>query len=279
MNQEQDIRKAPLILEARDFFEREIESVGLQLSDCYIQHLDEYRRVELGLAGKGMKAWRSICHLFFGGFEEDAEVVLRSLVEVVADMYFISLDPQKRAQRFRDYEVIHRLRWRGAGDRLLELTSPEDIQRLALIDADIKRDVDVVFPRQPQWANAERLPTQWADENTALKFEKIDMAILYFSFMKGCTQSHPNIVTLSGYFDWANDRPILRVDPRQPREAHAFADGCQFLHMVIWKLNEIMHLKLDAPLEEGKSIFERLLLSSRHMLPGQQKGKPGQGGR
>jgi len=186
-------------------------------------------------------------------------------------MYFISLEPEKRAQRFRDYEVIHRLRWRKHGERLLDLSSPQDIERLASIDADIKRDVNAVFARQPQWVGRKGLPAFWADEDTATKFEKIGEAELYFHYMQGCTQSHPNIVTLEGYFDWREGRPILRVDPRQPKKAHAFADGCQFLHRAIWHLNELMHLKLETRLVEGRSLVERLTLSSRNMLPGQEE--------
>lgn len=272
MNDEGDIRQDPLLLEARAVFEKAVESVGQELKRCYIERLDEYRRVQLGLAGKGMKSWRSIAALYFGGFEEDAEVVLRSLVEVVADMYFISLDPEKRAQRFRDFEVIHRLRWRKQGERLLDLSSPEDVQRLAIIDADIQREVAAVFARQPEWANRKGLPPWWANEDTATKFEKIGQAELYFHYMQGCTQSHPNIVALEGYFDWKEGRASLRVDPRQPKKAHAFADGCQFLHRVIWQLNQVMHLKLDAVLDEGRPIAERLVLSSRGMLPGQERG-------
>jgi hypothetical protein len=281
MNHERDIRQDPLLLEARVFFEQMIESVGRALKGCYLERLDEYRRVELGLAGKGMKAWRAICHLFFAGFEEDAGVVLRSLVEVVADMYFISLAPEKRAERFRDFEAIHRLRWRKAGDRLLDLSSPAAIERLAIIDADIKKDLDTVLARQPEWAvrirEGKGLPLSWAAEGTATKFEKIGLALLYFNYMTGCTHSHPNIVALEGYFDWVDGRAILRVDSRQPKEAHAFADSCQFVHMAIQHLNEKLHLKLDAMLEEGKTIVERLLLSSREMLPGQPKGEPGGG--
>lgn len=279
MKLEQDIRKDRLLLEARDFFERSIESVGRELGPRYIEHLEEYQKVELGLAGKGMKAWRSICHLFFGGFEEDAEIVLRSLVEVVADMYFISLDPQKRAQRFRDYEAIHRLRWRRRGEMLLTPWDPQDVERLARIDSDIKQEVDTVLARQPQWAKrieeGKGLPPQWADEDTATKFTKIGLDLLYFSYMKGCTQSHPNVVALEGYFDREDGRAILRVDSRPPRQAHALADGCQFLHLAIGHLNEIMHLKLEAAVVEGKHIVEQLLLSSREMLPGQRKRKPG----
>jgi hypothetical protein len=270
MNDEQDIREDPQALQARAFFEQAIESVGRELKGADIQGLDIYPKVELGLAGKGMKSWRALCHLYFGGFEEDAEIVLRSLVEVVADMYFISLDPEKRAQRFRDYEVIHKLRWRRTGDRLPDFLTPDDLQRLIIIDADIKRDVDVVFARQPQWATRQGLPSSW-DEDTATKFVKIDQAILYFNFMKGCTQSHPNVVALESYFDWEEGRPTLRVDSMQPKKAHVLADGCQFLHMAIWKLNEVMNLKLDAMLQKGNPIVDRLLLSSRGMLPGQKE--------
>jgi len=134
--------------EAREFYESLILAFTAKLGARHLGALSPYPKVEVGLGVKGMKSWRAVAHLFFGGFEEDAEIVLRSLVDVVVDMKFISLDPKERAQRFIDYQKIHGLRWLREGKKRLDVTRDEELPG---IEAELNRDAADVLKRRPEW--------------------------------------------------------------------------------------------------------------------------------
>jgi len=204
------------LVQVRDFYEYLIVTFVKELNKLHLDILNPYPRVEVGLAAKGMKSWRAIAVLFFGGFQEDAEIVLRSLVDVVLDMRFISLDPKERAERFIDYREIHRLRFLRRGKELGIVTDEKEIERL---EKSIMNDAADVLKRRPEWDG--NLPKSWTSEDTATKARQVGEPMLYLTFMTGSTHTHPNVVGLENYFAQGEKSVEVLAGPRTPKDVRS----------------------------------------------------------
>jgi len=241
--------------ELRKFFDGLICEFSSELRSRYLDDLDLYRKVEVGLAIKGMKSWSAIACLFFGGFEEDAEIVLRSLVDVVIDMRFISLDPDTQAQRFIDYAAAHSRRWMREGKSRALITDAQELDRL---EKDLEHRTQEVLARHPEWR--ERLPVTWSDKTTPQKVDAIGERIIYFTFMSGSLHTHPNPVAVADYFfPVGNGKVDFKVEPTVPAESKAFMEACIFLHRLLDHLNDVIHLKMDQKCKESRDRVDDLM--------------------
>jgi hypothetical protein len=247
-------------VELRNFYESLIGNVKDRLHQKFIEHLSLYRKVEVGLAVKGMKTWMALSHLFFIGFPEDAEVLLRSLVDVVIDMRFISLEPEKSAQDFIDYQAAHRWRWlREAKRRSRTISSVT----LAALEREIERECRDVFIRHPKWKTSP--PISWSCDNTPAKLEKLVAAhgeaerVQYFPFMAASSHTHPNAVTVRSYFFLNKGRADFKLDPSVPSDSRVFMDACYFLLLLLGHLDPIINLKLGPQLQEAELGFVELM--------------------
>jgi len=250
-----------------EYFESMLSHADRELQRCRIELLNPYPRVQVGLGAKGMKSWRAIVGSFFSGFEEDAEIVLRSLVDVVVDLKFIALDPEERAARFIDYQVIHRLRWYREGVKRLKLDEPEKDPRLVKFLQDIASERDEVLRRRPKWAT---LPSSWTPERMPEKFDAINEPALYLTYMQGCAQTHPNVVALSRYFEIIGGRAKALFGPRFPATSRVIADATHFLVRLVGHLDDQMKLGLEKKFDAVVPRLEAMLKRSREDLRDQK---------
>ncbi len=250
---EQIVKRFGLEVEARQFFESAISTFSEALDKRHLEALTKYRMVEIGLALKGMKSWTALAALFFDGYEQDAAIVLRSLVDVVVDMKFISLDSEERASRFADFSQVHRMRWLRQGKKHNIVESDERYRKL---EADILTDAAPVLKRRPKWQ--EKLPDKWTPENVAEKCEKIGEPMLYLSFMTGSMHMHPNVTTLNDYFIRHGAKLRAIAGPSVPRNSRTFIEGCLLLYRLLDHLNTVLHLELDSLGKPASEMIEKL---------------------
>jgi hypothetical protein len=253
--QEDIAQRFPKEAELHTFYDGLISDVSRELRSRYLDHLENYRKVELGLGVKGMKSWRAITTLFFGGYEEDAEIVLRSLVDVVIDMKFISLDPDERARRFVDYTAVHLWRWMREAKARDLITDPAELDRL---EKDLESRTQEVFTRRPEWK--QRLPIGWSEKTTPQKVDEVGERLIYFSFMSGSQQTHPNPVSVADYFSPVDSGKLdFKIEPTVPADSKVFMEACIFLHRLVDHLNDVIHLGMDKRCEESRDRGDDLM--------------------
>ena len=251
--EEKIVEQYALEFKAREFFESAIDTFSQTIKKKkYLEALNQYRLVEVGLAAKGMKSWTALASLFFCGYEEDAAIVLRSLVDVVVEMKFISLDPKERAARFVDFSQIHRMRWLKQGKKHNIIESDE---RFRKIEADILRDAAPVFERRPKWK--EKLPDKWTPENVAQKCEEIGEPMLYLSFMTGSMHMHPNVTTVDDYFVRGR-RVRIKAEASVPKDSRAFIEGCLLIYRLLDHLDTVLNLRLASLGQSASEMIQTL---------------------
>ncbi len=248
-------KRYDLEVKAHTFYEDLLGEMTRELNSRHLAALNPHPRVELGLGLKGMKSWRAIAHLFFGGFAEDAEIVLRTLVDLVVDMKFISLDPNERAERFIDHQVVHRLRLFREGKQRRLVTGEAELAR---IEAQLGQEAAAVLKMRPEW---EKLPRSWSSEDTATKVAAIKEPMFYLTFMMGSALTHPSVASLERYFSHSEDAVEARPDPRVPKEPRVFIDSCVYLHTLIDHLNDVLHLDLDERCKQSRDKVHELVLA------------------
>jgi hypothetical protein len=128
----------PLLVQLNYDLLGEVKRLLLRAS---IDQNNTYASLVSFFAGKTCKTHEAIVILTERGYGQDAGILLRSLVNLVINAYWIARDPAVRLERYMDYDWI--LRSQAAdigrrGDALARLT-PEMRCQLAALDAEIEK--------------------------------------------------------------------------------------------------------------------------------------------
>lgn len=128
----------PLLVQLNCDLLREIKGPLLRAS---IDQNNTYASLVSFFAGKACKTHEAIVILAERGYGQDAGILLRGLVNLVINAYWIAKDPAARSERYIDYDWILRLQSADiarSADALARLT-PEMNYQIAALDVEIEK--------------------------------------------------------------------------------------------------------------------------------------------
>ncbi|MEW9702954.1 DUF5677 domain-containing protein [Paenibacillus sp. SI8] len=171
--------------------------LGGEIPDNLLSHLSLYFLTKFH---KSVLSFRMLVVL---GFDEDASIILRTLVESVITLGYISNKPEERIDRFIEYEYIAQYKLLQVIDKHYSSTIISEERR-----SQIEQDYEL---HKQKFKNK----AQWSDKKISEMAEEIGMNFWYEAVYKyDSSYVHSNISATRGFMLEGTEGLLLAVGPQ-----------------------------------------------------------------
>jgi hypothetical protein len=141
--------------------------------------------------------------LVVSGFDEDASVLLRTMLEAAITLGYISKDPNLRVDRFVEYEYIAQYRLLKVMDKHYPTTHISNERR------------QTIYEDYTSNKHKFRREDQWSDKSIGQMAEEVGMTFWYdVVYKSGSSYVHSNITATRGFMIDSPDELLLAVGPQ-----------------------------------------------------------------
>lgn len=185
------------------------------------------------------KSMLSFRLLVVSGFNEDASIILRTMVEIAIILAYISKEPEKRLNRFIEYKHI-------AEHRLLETIE----KHYTNSNIDEQRRNKIKENYEANKSNYKN-KAQWSELSIADMAKDVGMDFWYEAVYKlDSSYVHSNITASKGFMFDDNDELLLAVGPLSFSATDILSKSCELSRMVLYITLKNMNLSTDKLLEQ-----------------------------
>src|SRR5690606_301 len=211
-NHEKSLEANKLMLEQFEKF-----LLAGQIPDNLLSHLTLY------FLTKFHKSALSFRLLVITCFDEDASVILRTLVEIAITLGYISNKPDERADRFIEYEYINQY-------RLLQVIDKHFFD--TVIDSERRNQIYNDYENNKHHY---RNKTQWSDKSIAKMADEIGMSFWYDAVYEfDSSYVHSNISATRGFIKDGVDGLLLAVGPQVFSATDIISKVCELSRMILY---------------------------------------------
>jgi hypothetical protein len=190
--------------------------LGGEVPDNLLAHLSLYFLTKFH---KTLLAFRM---LVVSGFDEDASILLRTLVEAAITLGYISKEPNQRVSRFIEYEHIAQYNLLNIMDKHYPETDISDERRKTIIDE--YQQIQHNFSRK----------TQWSDKSISQMAEEVGMTFWYDVVYKPeSSYVHSNISATRGFMIDGPDQLLLAVGPQVFNATDIISKTCELTRIIL----------------------------------------------
>jgi len=257
-----DVEKS-LYKEHAKLFEhtRKLLKLANELSKTKFEPSTTFEKITVLFFAKSRKTYWATSVLAGKGFGEDAGILLRSLLENLIDLYWISIEPQERSKRFLDFASF------TYGEGLKKLTEdklythrgeqiPAEIMEEALNDYNkINKQLLKSFLKYRKWTPMGRREMAKEIDKTT---HKNDFLLLYNkAYWLLSNTVHPNPFTLDDFIEPVGNKLALRTQPSQRHIANWLILGFHLFLKIVDKVNEVHKLGVEENVKNLGSQFAK----------------------
>lgn len=210
----------------------------------------DFQRVAAFLFAKGFHVFEAIYLLCEKGFAISATVLLRTLLEDTAHLFYIYKRPQRRSKRFLAHvptgtmvmlEALEYVNPDFAGMPVYEEAKKTISEQRAEIDFDYKPEYN------------------WANKSHA-GIIKETLPAMFFGFWKSaCFVAHPNILEFNQYIREEDGKLSLSSEPTKNYRAYALLASQGAFLLLLDKFSEIFKINLSPEIrniiEDQKKLY------------------------
>ncbi|AUS27797.1 MULTISPECIES: DUF5677 domain-containing protein [Paenibacillus] len=225
-------------------------SKSLEAHKLMVLELDKYllggevpnnllSHTSLYFLAKFHKSLLSFRLLVVSGFNEDASIILRTMVEIAIVIAYISKEPEKRLDRFIEYRHI-------AEHRLLETI--EKHYNGSKIDEQRRNKI-----KENYEANKRNYKNkaQWSEISIADMAKDVSMDFWYEAVYKlDSSYVHSNITASKGFMFDDNDELSVAVGPLSFSATDILTKSCELSRIVLYIYLKNMDLSTDGLIEK-----------------------------
>ncbi|MDO8886819.1 DUF5677 domain-containing protein [Candidatus Oleimmundimicrobium sp.] len=221
-----------------------------------------FERITILFFAKSRKTYWATRTLSIKGFGEDAGTLLRSLLENLIDLYWMSLDPQDRSKRFLDFasfmyrEALKKLENDGHQDVLVPLEIKEEIlNNYQKIDERTLKS----FQKYRKWSPKNRREMAKEIDKALVGDESSRKNEFLFLYDKAywllSNAAHPNPINSDDFIVPVKGKLTLRAQPSKGHIATWLALSFHIFLKIIAKFNEIHELGEEQKIQNLKNKF------------------------
>jgi hypothetical protein len=228
-----------------------------------------YKGIAWMTTGKCLKSFLAIEHLIKLGFHQDTLVLLRSMLESMINLFYISEDPVERAERFVRYVEVESRRFLYVSKEVYG-----EISLLSGHDSRIKEIEEAVCSFKSEYDPDSRKPSTWSGITIFDMAKRAGLEDIYKTFYKLQSQHvHGSPRALESYIEDRQEGLALVLVPDQREESlymNIIMHACYVLICVVDKLEDAFNKeeKEIAPLmEECKELFKGIGVRASQVSP------------
>jgi hypothetical protein len=156
------------------------------------------------------------------GFDEDASVLLRTLLEAAIILGYISKEPNSRVNRFVEYEYIAQYKLMKIMDKHYPTTHMSN-ERRQTISEDYRMN-----------KHKFRREDQWSDKSISQMAEDVGMTFWYDVVYKyGSSYVHSNISATRGFMIDDHEQLIVAVGPQVFNATDIISQACELTRIIL----------------------------------------------
>lgn len=188
-----------------------------EVPDNLLSHLTLY------FLTKFHKSLLSFRMLVISGFEEDARIILRTLIESAIVLAYISKKPEKRVERFIKYDYVIRY-------RLME------VMKQHYDESDIKLEQSNQIEEYFQSISDEyKNKSQWSDKSIFEMAKEVGMTYWYEAVYRfDSSYVHSNISAAKGFMLEGKDELLLAVGPQVFEATELLSKSCEISRIILF---------------------------------------------
>lgn len=188
-----------------------------EVPDNLISHLSLY------FLTKFHKSLLALRMLVVSGFDEDASIILRTLVEMTITLGYISKEPEQRTVRYTEYEYILQYKLLGVMDKHY----PE-----AVVDKERRKQIEQDYQLHKHKFDRK---DQWSDKTIAKMAEELNMTFWYDAVYKlDSGYVHSNISATRGFMLEGDDGLLLAVGPQAFNATDLLSKACELARIILF---------------------------------------------
>lgn len=202
--------------------------LGGEIPDTLLSHVSLY------FITKFHKSLLSFRLLVVSGFDEDASVILRTMVEAAIILAYISKDPDNRLTRFIEYEYIAEYRLLQVIDKHFQAT-----------DIDSKRRNEI---ESNYHANKDKFKnkSQWSEVSIADMAKDVGMDFWYEAVYKpDSSYVHSSISATRGFMFDSSDHLSVAVGPLSFSATDILSKSCELSRIILYVALQNMNQDID----------------------------------
>ena len=228
---------------------------------------DTFERITILFFAKSRKTYWAIRMLAGMGFGEDAGILLRSLLENLIDLYWISLKSEERGKRFLDFafftygEGLRKLEEDKLHKHRGEQVPNEIIEELLGDYGKIDEQLLKTFRKYKKWMPMGRQEMAREVDKTLMNGKKIRKDEFLFLYDKAywllSNMAHPNPSNLDDFIKSTGDKLTLRAQPSRRHIANWLILSFHIFAKILDKTNEVYNLGAEEKIKSLKGQFAK----------------------
>jgi hypothetical protein len=203
----------------------------------------QYKIITLFFFIKSWRTFQSIRLLCSKKLSEDADILLRSLFEVVVNLKYISMDWQKRIELFIGYDYVQRqklldkLKTLGdpLADKILQ-SSPEVVREVLNVYSKLRDD----YPNMLRWSN----------KSIEAMAKDVGLEKHYIIYRVLSDHVHPSPRATLKYFSQGPAGIVVGPSPSDDDIARHLHTTCVYFLIICDHANELFALGFDGRIKE-----------------------------
>lgn len=236
----------PLLVRLNYELLRELKGALLQ---ARIDQDNAYAQLVSFFAGKACKTHEAVVILAERGYGQDAGILLRSLVNLVINAYWIAKDPSARLERYMDYDWILRLKSADVGrsaEALGRLT-PEMRAQMAALDEEIEKKAREAKQKHRYGQRG------WSGKSIRGMAEEVGFQNYYaYAYRLLSDLEHSNSRSTTSYLEKASGAYRFNVGPGPEYVRVTLATAYGLLIDLFALADKVLGLGLSATLDEAR---------------------------
>ncbi|HDP69994.1 MAG TPA: hypothetical protein ENN38_04195 [Actinobacteria bacterium] len=238
-----------------------------ELSEIKFEPSTTFEKITILFFAKSRKTYWAISTLAGRGFGEDAGILLRSLLENLIDLYWISIEPKERSKRFLDFasftyregfkkleeDKLHKHR----GEQVSLQIKEEVLRDCQKIDARILKS----FQKYRKWAPMGRREMAKEIDRTLTNYKKIHKDEFLFLYDKAywllSNTAHLNPFALDDFIKPAGNKLILREQPSKRHIANWLILSFHIFLRIVDKINDVHKIGAEEKIQDLESRFAK----------------------
>lgn len=234
-----------------------VETIGKEVFESlsqhgYQSHIDEYVQSAVLMFGpKSYRTYLSVSVLWQRGFDEDAYILVRSLMEACMQLRYLSEDPKIRAKLFEQSEAVGTYRYYEGINKV----APETGKHLRAMTENFAKMV------AGYELHKDKFPKKnlgWHGKTIKELAIAVDMEKLYASvYWEMCQLSHSNSTSGKRFFNVVEAGAVITIGPGQKylfRPAHL---ACIFLTEILFDMSKLLELpNIDEKIARANALIK-----------------------